>query len=63
MPFPSAALAESAWKGYGGQASFARSGASQAQESVMDYLFFFVGIIAVICALTYIKKTSPNRHH
>ena len=38
-------------------------GESQAQESVMDYLFFFVGIIAVICALTYIKKTSPNRHH
>ena len=28
----------------------------------MDFLFFFVGIIAVICALTYIKKTSPNRH-
>ncbi len=29
----------------------------------MDFLFFFVGIISVICALTYIKKTSPNRHH
>lgn len=62
-PFPFVALAESLWKGYGEQASSARSGASQAQERVMDYLFFFVGIIAVICALTYIKKTSPNRHH
>ncbi len=39
------------------------AGHSSAQESVMDFLFFFVGIIAVICALTYIKKTSPNRHH
>ena len=29
----------------------------------MDFLFFFVAIIAVICALTYIKKTSPNKHH
>lgn len=29
----------------------------------MDFLFFFVGIIAVICALTYIKKTSPNKPH
>lgn len=29
----------------------------------MDFLFFFVGILAVICALTYIKKSSPNRHH
>ena len=35
----------------------------QAQESVMDFLFFFVGILAVICALTYIKKSSPNRNH
>ena len=29
----------------------------------MDFLFFFVGIIAVICALTYIKKTTPNKQH
>ncbi len=29
----------------------------------MDFLFFFVGIIAVACALTYIKKTSPNKPH
>ena len=35
----------------------------QAQESVMDFLFFFIGLISVICALTYIKKTSPNKHH
>ncbi len=34
-----------------------------AQESVMDYFFFFIGIISVACALTYIKKTSPNKHH
>ena len=35
----------------------------QAQESVMDFLFFFIGIVSVVCALTYIKKTSPNKHH
>ena len=35
----------------------------QAQESDMDFFFFFIGIVSVICALTYIKKTSPNKHH
>ena len=29
----------------------------------MDFVFFFVGIVAVICAITYIKKTSPNKSH
>ena len=29
----------------------------------MDFFFFFIGIVSVICALTYIKKTSPNKHH
>ncbi len=41
----------------------AGGGISQHRRAFMDFLFFFVGIIAVICALTYIKKTSPNRHH
>ena len=35
----------------------------QAQENVMDFLFFFIGLISVICALTYLKKSSPNRPH
>ena len=35
----------------------------QHRRAIMDFFFFFVGIIAVACALTYIKKTSPNKHH
>ena len=27
----------------------------------MDFVFFFAGILAVICAITYIKKSSPNK--
>lgn len=28
----------------------------------MDFLFFFLGLAAVIVAITFIKKTSPNAH-
>lgn len=29
----------------------------------MDFAFFFIGLIAVIAAITYIKKSSPNATH
>lgn len=29
----------------------------------MDFLFFFAGIAAVACALTYLKYSSPNKKH
>jgi hypothetical protein len=29
----------------------------------MDFLFFFLGVGAVICALTFLKVTSPNKKH
>lgn len=29
----------------------------------MDFLFFFLGIAAVACALFYLKKSNPNKSH
>lgn len=29
----------------------------------MDFVWFFLGIIAVAVGLRYIKKTTPNDHH
>ena len=30
---------------------------------VMDFFFFFAGLIGTVAALLVIKKTSPNQHH
>lgn len=34
---------------------------SYRRESDMDFVWFFVGIAAVIAGLTYIKLSTPNR--
>jgi len=41
----------------------AMSDGSNTSEVYMDFLFFFAGIAAVACALTYLKLSSPNKKH